>query len=66
MQAWAEDVRNIAPKNIVLAVVGNKIDLLGDTYDEQMDQMNYEVAKNYAKSIGAIFTVTSAKNNKGV
>jgi len=30
MQAWAEEVRSTAPKGVVLAIVGNKIDLLGD------------------------------------
>lgn len=29
MQIWAEELRNHAQPNIVMAVVGNKTDLLG-------------------------------------
>lgn len=28
--------------------------------------MNYDIAKSYALSIGALFKVTSAKNSNGV
>jgi small GTP-binding protein len=30
MQSWANEVRNTASAEIILAVVGNKLDLLGD------------------------------------
>lgn len=33
MQAWGEELVNYAPKDIILAVVGNKVDMLGDSYD---------------------------------
>lgn len=33
MQVWGEELVDNAPKDIVLAVVGNKVDLLGDSYD---------------------------------
>lgn len=45
---------------IVLAVVGNKI----DRYDEE--QVEYQLAKEYASEIGALFKLVSAKEGKNV
>ena len=47
--------------NIVLAVVGNKVDLMKDK-----EEVPYNEAKNYANELGAIFKYTSAKENKGI
>ena len=33
LQSWAEEVRSTAPEGVILAVVGNKTDLLGETED---------------------------------
>lgn len=33
MQVWGDELVDNAPKDIILAVVGNKVDLLGDSYD---------------------------------
>lgn len=66
MQVWGDELVDNAPKDIILAVVGNKVDLLGDSYDQQMDEANYNTAQEYAESIGAVFKLTSAKSNKGI
>lgn len=66
MQGWVEDIRNTAPKNIILAVVGNKIDMLGDTSESEMTETQYKEARSYALNIGAIFMIVSAKSSKGV
>lgn len=31
MQLWAEEVKNIAPPNVIIALIGNKVDLLGES-----------------------------------
>ncbi len=45
---------------VVLAVVGNKI----DRYDEE--EVEYQLAKEYASQIGALFKLVSAKQGKNV
>ena len=57
---WANQVKENAPKKIVLAVAANKSDLI-DT--EQVDE---KTGRAFAKEIGAIFKSTSAKNQKGI
>lgn len=66
MKEWAEDVLNNASKEVILAVVGNKTDLLDDPDFDPNKEVNYQEAKAYAQSIGAIFHTTSAKDNKGI
>jgi GTPase SAR1 family protein len=41
MKGWADEVKSTAPKDIKMAVVGNKIDMLSDNYDEQTDESKY-------------------------
>jgi len=48
------------PKDIVLAVVGNKI----DRCDEE--EVDYAVVKDYANSLGAILKLVSAKEGKNI
>jgi len=43
-----------------IAVVGNKIDLV------QMEKVTDDEAKVYAKNLGAIFQLTSAKADTGI
>jgi len=47
-------------KNIVIALVGNKMDL----QEERM--VSTETGKQYANEINALFGETSAKQNKGI
>ena len=48
-----------APANIVLTLVGNKIDL-------EARQVRREEAEEYARSIGIRYFEVSAKNNTGI
>jgi GTPase SAR1 family protein len=66
MKEWADDVLNNASKDVLLAVVGNKTDLLDDPSFNPNKEVDYKAAKEYAQSIGAIFHTTSAKDNKGI
>eukprot|EP01016_Furgasonia_blochmanni_P037868 TRINITY_DN4507_c0_g1_i14.p1 TRINITY_DN4507_c0_g1~~TRINITY_DN4507_c0_g1_i14.p1 ORF type:complete len:283 (+),score=66.85 TRINITY_DN4507_c0_g1_i14:83-850(+) len=60
MKSWVQELKENGPSNLILAVVGNKIDL------EDREQVSWEDAMNYAKEIGAIYGQTSAKENKGI
>ena len=46
--------------SLVLAVVGNKIDLA------EKEEVSYNEAKDYAEKAGAMFKLTSAKEGKGI
>ena len=46
---WAEQIKEYAPPNIILAVVGNKSDLAAE---EEVDE---ETARNYSEELGALF-----------
>ena len=56
---WYKDLLKYNEKYTILAVVGNKNDLY------EIRQIEDE-GKNFAKSIGAIFQYTSAKNSSGI
>jgi small GTP-binding protein len=66
MKEWAEDVLNNSSNKVLLAVVGNKTDLLDDPSFDPKKEVSYKAAKEYAQSIKAIFHTTSAKDNKGI
>ena len=57
---WAQEIKDNAPKNIVLGVAANKSDLFDQ---EAVDEGK---GSEFAKEIGAIFKLTSAKNQSGV
>ena len=57
---WHKEVEQLAGKNVILGIVGNKCDL----YDDEAVP-EYE-ARKYAKSINAIYALTSAQNNFGI
>ena len=57
---WVEQVIESAPKDIILAIIANKYDLL------EKEQVDEEEAREYAAKINAMFAVTSAKNNSGI
>jgi Ras-related protein Rab-21 len=59
VRTWVKELHKIVGENIVLAIVGNKIDLRNRVVD-------LEKAKEYAAEVGAIHYETSAKNNSGV
>ena len=57
---WVEQVRDSSPKNIILAIIANKSDLI------EFEKVDEGEARQYAESINALFSVTSAKSNTGV
>ena len=58
---WYPDLQKYGEKYTLLAVVGNKSDLYeGDNLADENE------AKEFAKEIGAIFMLTSAKSGEGV
>jgi Ras-related protein Rab-11B len=59
-QYWYTQIKENADKNLVLGVAGNKSDL----YEEEA--VPEQEAREYAKSIGAIYGLTSAQNNSGI
>ena len=57
---WYKEIKDNGEKDIVLGIAGNKSDL----YDEEA--VSEQEARDFAKSINAIFALTSAQNNSGV
>ena len=59
-EIWYPDLKNYGEKYTVLAVVGNKSDLY------EKEEVKEEEARAFAKEIGAIFMLTSAKNGDNI
>lgn len=57
---WVKQIQESAPENIITVICGNKSDLINQ---EKVDE---EKAREYAKEIGALFCLTSAKNAYGI
>lgn len=57
---WIKELKKMLGADIVLVIVGNKIDLQKDRHVSQ------ETAESYAESVGATHYETSAKANVGV
>lgn len=51
---------------MILAVVGNKTDLLDEIKDEKKEIVSESEVRKFAKSKGAVFYKTSAKDNSGL
>eukprot|EP00250_Pteridium_aquilinum_P029649 c398_g1_i1 orf=220-834(+) len=60
VKSWVKELRQMAPKNIVLAIACNKYDLVRGR------SLDLQEAESYAASIGANHFVTSAKLNTGI
>lgn len=60
IQTWLDDVRNESPKNALIILIGNKIDL----YQER--QISYDEGNDFAKKNEILFAETSAKTGEGV
>ena len=54
---WVDYIDKIIGKDIIMGVLGNKLDLFDNI------QVDKEEAENYAKEIGAFFAETSAKTS---
>ena len=57
---WYQQLKEHSKENIVIAIAANKCDLL------ELEQVEVEEAKAYAKEIGAIFKLTSAFTGNGI
>jgi small GTP-binding protein len=57
---WYNEIKNNCDVTPVIALVGNKTDL----YEDQ--KVDISDARNFAKKIGAIFQLTSAKKDDGI
>eukprot|EP00118_Oscarella_pearsei_P001335 m.7189 g.7189 ORF g.7189 m.7189 type:complete len:195 (+) comp17966_c0_seq1:115-699(+) len=55
LKSWIKELQQLGPRDIVIAVAGNKCDL------EEMREVPTKEAIAYAESIGAVFSETSAK-----
>ena len=60
LQEWVVELKNNTPKDLVLAVCGNKSDLELDRIVER------STAEKYSRDIGAIYIEASAKNGDKV
>ena len=56
---WVAQLRDYGPKNIIIAVTGNKSDLDNEQVDE-------EEVRNYAKENNFLYKRTSAKNHSSI
>ena len=59
-EKWYKDLKSFGEKYTVLAVVGSKSDCF------EKEQVSEEEARAYAKEIGAIYMLTSAKNGNNI
>ena len=57
---WYNQMKENAPKNIIIGIAGNKCDLFED------EKVPENEAKQFAKEIGAIFRLTSANRSIGI
>lgn len=60
LDSWLEDARCLASPDVVVVLVGNKIDL------EEYREVSYMEASQYANENGLIFVETSARTGEGV
>jgi len=57
---WYQEVKENSPPEIIIVIVGNKIDLYeGEVIDE-------DDVKNFCESVNALYMLTSAQTGKGV
>lgn len=60
MKNWVQELKTQGPRDLLLAIVGNKTDLIDN------EKVPYEEAKNFARDSGAVFKLVSAKEGKGI
>mmetsp|Transcript_11189 Transcript_11189/g.11224 ORF Transcript_11189/g.11224 Transcript_11189/m.11224 type:complete len:129 (-) Transcript_11189:65-451(-) len=60
MKNWHKELVEQGPKNLIVAIAGNKEDLV------EMEDIQPSEVKELAKSIGAIYRKVSAKTSYGV
>lgn len=57
---WANQIKENAPKKIIIALAANKSDLY------ESEKVEESAGREFAKEIGAMFKLTSAKNMSGI
>ena len=57
---WYEQLKDYGDSDVIIGIAGNKSDL----YDEEA--VSEQEAREFAKSIGAVFSLTSAQSNTGI
>ena len=57
---WYKQLKDYGDSDVIIGIAGNKSDL----YDEEA--VSEQEARDFAKSIGAVFSLTSAQNNSGI
>ena len=57
---WVDDCKKQTPKNVIMILVGNKIDL------EDKREVSFEEGENFAKDNSMLFYETSAKNGDNI
>ena len=57
---WSKQLKDSGVQNIVLAIAGNKCDIFNE------EEVRENEAREYAESIGAVFQLTSCKENIGI
>ena len=57
---WLKELKEHADPDVVMGIAGNKSDLY------ENEEVPEQEAREYAKSIGAVFSLTSAQNNSGI
>ena len=60
LKNWVDELRNQGPKDIAIAIAGNKADLAN------LREVDTETAKAYADEIEAMYVETSAKDDLNV
>lgn len=60
IEKWVEDIKNSAPADCVIFLIGNKSDLI----DKR--QVTYQEGKNKAEELGLLFNEVSAKNGDNI
>lgn len=60
LKTWIDELRSQGPKDIALAIAGNKADL------EDKRDVSKEIAMAYATEVGALYLETSAKDDLNV
>ena len=60
VKLWLEDCKSQSPRNILLVLIGNKIDL------EDKREVSFEEGEKFAKENNMMFLETSAKNGDNI
>lgn len=63
-KSWVKELQRQASENIVIALAGNKVDMVNDNPDKRAIQT--ADAEAYAKEAGLLFFETSAKTSTNV